>query len=146
MARPLSFRWQNRVRKQVGVTVDESGQKGGFAQIDDLHARGGLHFRRRANFLDLVSFNQNDSRGEHVACPRIEQAGGFDQHRRRRLRLLSASRARRRGRDTDKNCKGHPISQLVHTDESPLLICTTTLCGSYTTWRVYMTSRRTNRS
>jgi hypothetical protein len=55
MAILLYFGQDNHVEKQVRMAINQAGQQHGTAQIDDFDSgrRGGLHLRRRTDYLDL---------------------------------------------------------------------------------------------
>src|ERR1041385_1510753 len=88
MTRPLNFRRRDRVNKKVGMTIDQTRQQRGTAQIDHggSRARTRLDLRRRSNLFDLVTVDQNACRRENVAGTGIEQTAGFyDTDRRPRV-------------------------------------------------------------
>jgi len=61
------------------MTVDEPGQQGGLAKVNDLRATRSPYLRGRANLLDLVPVDQNCSRRKHIPRARIQKSPGFDQ-------------------------------------------------------------------
>jgi len=60
MTRALGLWRHNHVEKQMRVTVNQSGQESGVAQINCLRTGGhvALELRRRADLFDLSIFDQ----------------------------------------------------------------------------------------
>ena len=85
----LGFRGHHDVEEQVAVTVDQTRQQRGAAEVDRPDGGGGmrLQLRRRTHFTDLVVFNQYRRGRQHLARARIEEVGRLHQrYDRRRLR------------------------------------------------------------
>ncbi len=72
---------------QVHVTIDQAGQNGGAAEIDDLRARRNLDAIGGAGGGDAIAFNKDDLILQHRARFGVEQAAGADGDALRRGRL-----------------------------------------------------------
>ena len=75
----LRFRRDNHIKKQMGVAVDQTGQQGGAAQIDDPCSLRGLYLRRRPNLPDLAVLDQHCRRRKDIPGARVEQSASLYQ-------------------------------------------------------------------
>ena len=62
------------IHGEVGVRIDEAGEEGGIAEIDDFGAGGDA----AADGLNVAVGDDDEARGDDLVALAVEHAGGFD--------------------------------------------------------------------
>ena len=62
----------------VGVAIDEAGEDGGLAEVDDVGAGGDLDLVGGSDAGDFFAVDHDDLVAQHLAIPDIEEMPGAD--------------------------------------------------------------------